>query len=183
MGSLQVASHTLQPFPGFVVGTGEQLTSQARMPATNKTPRKNKPYDQQSKPINRAETSGEDQSRNPRFLAPRGDGSPAPHATTSFGPDATRTEPSTVCGANHHGRGGHRLLSRVCHGPGTDELLALPGVPATARQPVSLGRQVRSGDGPTVLSGGGVCLAHESGVHPAGHLQDGQPDERTEPKS
>ena len=62
-----------------------------------------------------------------------------------------------------------------------NELLALSGVPATARQPVSVGRQVRAGDGPAVLPGGGVCRAHEPGVHPAGHLQDGQPDERSGP--
>ena len=63
------------------------------------------------------------------------------------------------------------------------QLLALSGVPATARQPVSVGRQVRTGDGPAVLPGGGVCSPDEPGVHPAGHVPDGQPDERSGPQS
>src|SRR5438105_11062353 len=78
---------------------------------------------------------------------------------TSFGPD-TRTKSSTVRGAEHHRRSGRRLLDRVRHGPGPDEFLALPGVPAATRESVSLGRQVGSSDGPPVLPGRDFCRAH-----------------------
>src|SRR5439155_18759596 len=87
---------------------------------------------------------------------------------------ATRT--STVCGAEHHGSGRQRLPNSIRHGPSPNEqreLLALSGVPANARESLSVGRQVRSGDRPPILPGGGVCGPHEPAVHPAGHVPDG----------
>src|SRR6266508_4489983 len=52
---------------------------------------------------------------------------------------ATRT--STICGAEHHGSGRHRLSNSICHGPCPNEqreLLALCGIPATARESLSV---------------------------------------------
>ena len=66
---------------------------------------------------------------------------------TGFGPDAGGTEHSSICGVEHHGRGGHGLLGGVRHGLDGNELLAVPGVLAVACQSVSVGRQVRPASG------------------------------------
>jgi hypothetical protein len=62
-----------------------------------------------------------------------------------------------------------------------DQCLALSGVLAVARQSVSVDRQVLSSDGEAVLPGGGDASSDEHGVHPAGNVPHGEPDERRGP--